>query len=403
MKLKLGIINFLFIFIILFLVVSIIIFPENSVNAALDAVNIWLFIVIPSFFPFFIGAELIVKSGLVDFIGVVLEPIMYPLFRIPGKGSFVFAMSVASGYPVGASLVSELRTNNSISKDESQRLIALSSTSGPLFMIAAVSVGMLKNPLAGTVLSISHYMAAITVGLIFRYYGSYKDTPKIIHKNNYLKRSLKSFIGLKDRKLSSISTLLSSAIESTFKSLFMIGGFIIIYSVIIEILNISNVIPQISSLLNRSLPVDLHADTVNSIISGMLELTNGCKDIAALSIKLVWKLCIISFLIGWGGLSVHSQAISFMSKTDIRTNIYLLSNIIHGLISSFYTYLLYVYVFKDKLDSVDAYSLPNVSSVTGFSYLFKHSIKLGFLVLSILVLASIIMSMVLSVKNHLNK
>lgn len=403
MKSKTGIINFLFIFIILFLVISIIIFPESSVTAALEAVNIWLFVVIPSFFPFFIGAELLVKSGLVDFIGVVLEPIMYPLFRIPGKGSFVFAMSVTSGYPVGASLVSELRADNSIDRDEAQRLIALSSTSGPLFMIAAVAVGMLKNPLAGTVLSISHYLSALTVGLVFRYYGSYKKTSRNIYKQSYVKRSIKSLVSLKDKKLSSISTLLSRAIESTFKSLFMIGGFIIIYSVIIEILNISNIIPYLSALLDSIIPANLNPDISNSILSGMLELTNGCKDIASLSIKLIWKLCIISFLIGWGGLSVHSQAISFMSKTDISTRIYFLSNIFHGLISSFYTYLLYVYVFKDKLDSVNVYNLPQTSSITGFVYIFRHSLKLGLIAISLLILSSIIMAIYLSIKNYLKR
>lgn len=401
MKTKSGVINFVFIFTVLFLVISIIIFPKNSVDAALDAINIWLFTVTPSLFPFFIGSELLIHSGLIDFIGVVLEPIMYPLFRIPGKGSFVFAMSVTSGYPVGASLVSELRTRNEISKDEAQRLIALSSTSGPLFMIGAVSIGMLKNPVAGTLLSISHYLGALTIGLIFRYYGT-SEAKKQKQRDNYLKTAFNSLFRLKDKKLNSISSLMSNAIESAFKSIFMIGGFIIIYSVVIEILNITNIIPKISILLSSFIPINLNIDIVNSLFSGLIELTNGCKNIAELKVLIVWKLCIISFLLGWGGFSVHSQAMSFMSKTDINTRLYLFSKVLHGIISSVYTYFLYIYFFKEKIDSVIVSNLPEMSNTSNFMFVLKSSAKLSFYTVVTLLSITVIYSIIMIIKTLLS-
>ena len=402
LKSKSSFTNLFFISIVLFLVASIIIFPKDSVDAALEGVNIWLFVIIPSFFPFFIGSELLIHSGLLDFIGTVLEPIMYPLFRIPGKGSFVFAMSVTSGYPIGASLVSELRHKNSIGRDEAQRLLALSSTSGPLFIIGAVSIGMLENATVGTLLSLAHYMGAITVGLIFRYYGSSDNLQASRDKKNkasYIKRSFKSLINLKNKKLSSISNLMSNAIEKSFKSLFMVGGFIIIYSVIIEILNITNIIPQVSYLINSLLPINLNMELTNSLFAGLIELTNGCKDISTLSVDLITKLCIISFLIGWGGLSVHSQAMSFLSKTDISTRVYFISKVLHGVISSFYTYILYIYFFKDKIDIVKVHNFPKSDLLSNFIYMFKASIKLGLTALCIIMLVSIFMSIILNLKN----
>lgn len=403
LKSKRGVTNFFFIFTVLFLVFSIIIYPENSVNTALEAINTWLFIVIPSLFPFFIGAELLISSGIIDFIGIVLEPIMYPIFRVPGKGSFVFAMSVTSGYPVGASLVSELRADNSISKEEAQRLISFSSTSGPLFMIGAVSIGMLKNPAVGTLLSIAHYMGAITVGLLFRYYGSNRLSKKTVIKDNYFKRSLNAMINLKNKRLGSISTIMSRSIESAFSSMFMIGGFIIIYSVIIEILNITGIIPNISIILNTIIPFDLNVEFINSFLSGLLELTNGCKEIASLDITLVWKLCMISFLIGWGGLSVHSQAISFLSKTDINIKLYLLSKALHGIISSVYTYFIYIYLLKDKFSSVTAVN-PSQSSVFANAItILKHSTTLGITTVFILLSVSVVLSVLFAIKHNLRK
>lgn len=398
LKSKDGIKNFFFIFVILFLVTSIIIYPKNSVDTALEAVNTWIFIIIPSMFPFFIGAELLTHSGLIDLIGTILEPIMYPIFRVPGKGSFVFAMSVTSGYPVGASLVSNIRMNNSISKDEAQRLISFSNTSGPLFMIGAVAIGMLKNPAAGTLLSIAHYISAITVGLLFRFYGSKSYKKNILIKDNYFKRSLTSLVELKNKRLGSISTIMSKSIESAFSSMFMIGGFLIIYSVVIEILNITNIIPSISIALSSIIPFDLDINSINSLLSGLLELTSGCKKVASLNIDLVWKLCMISFLIGWGGLSVHSQAISFLSKTDVNIKLYLFSQVLHGAIASIYTYFIYTYILKDKINSVTVVNSSQVSTFTNAISTFKQSMSLGASAFFLLLLTSLLCLILYSIK-----
>ena len=77
---------------------------------------------------------------------------MYPLFRVPGIGSFAYAMSITSGYPMGTKIVSDLRNQNLCSIEEGQRLLALCSTSGPLFVIGAVAVGMFNNLYLGVIL-----------------------------------------------------------------------------------------------------------------------------------------------------------------------------------------------------------------------------------------------------------
>lgn len=126
-----------------FLVVCLIVFPHNTINASLNGLITWSSIVLPSLLPFFIGSEILIGLGVVNFIGVLLSPIMYPLFRVSGKGSFPFAMSIASGYPVGVTLVSKLRIQNAINRIEAQRLVSFCSTSGPLFIIGAVALFIL--------------------------------------------------------------------------------------------------------------------------------------------------------------------------------------------------------------------------------------------------------------------
>ena len=44
----------------------------------------------------------------------------------------------------------------------------------------------------------------------------------------------------------------------------------------------------------------------------------------------------INFLIGWSGFSIHSQALSFISKTDIDNKLYIISKFLHGILSSIF-------------------------------------------------------------------
>ena len=71
-----------------FLAIGIIAFPQESVSASIRGLDTWLEIVFPSLLPFFIVAELLIGFGVVKFIGLILEPLMRPLFRVPGVGGF---------------------------------------------------------------------------------------------------------------------------------------------------------------------------------------------------------------------------------------------------------------------------------------------------------------------------
>src|SRR5690606_21095195 len=125
--------NFLFLLIILWILVGIIRYPKLSLDSGYEGLLTWFNIVIPSLLPFFIVSEILTGIGFVDFIGKLLEPLMKPLFNAPGASAFPLAMSVVSGYPMGAKIVSNLRKENILSKIEAERTICFASTSGPLF------------------------------------------------------------------------------------------------------------------------------------------------------------------------------------------------------------------------------------------------------------------------------
>lgn len=323
--------------IVLLLIIGIIIFPNDSIEAAANGIHIWVNILMPSLLPFIIGANLIVSLRVVDIIGAIINPITQLVFNISGKSALVFAISAVSGYPVGARLASDLRLKQDISQYEGQRLVSFCSTSGPLFIIGAVAVGMLKDASLGYVMLICHYLGAITVGLLFRRYGNEKRGRSNITIVNNIKYIINTpekdgfFISFGNAVISGVNTLLA------------VGGFVIIFSVVFKILTLFNVIDGISSVVCFLLSfLGITKEVCSAFISGLFEITIGCNNIAnIIYIPEAIKASLCSFIIGFSGLSILAQCCSFIAKTDINTNIYIFNKFLHGTFAALYTFLLY--------------------------------------------------------------
>lgn len=126
---------------------SLVLFPKEALEASGRGLDMWWNVVFPSLLPFFIVSELLIGFGVVSFIGVILEPLMRPLFRVPGLGGFVWAMGLASGNPAGAKLAVQMRQQKRITRIEGERLAGFTNSSNPLFIFGAIAVGFFFNQL----------------------------------------------------------------------------------------------------------------------------------------------------------------------------------------------------------------------------------------------------------------
>ena len=123
------------IFIIVFVLLStffMIINPQETVNAASTGIKLWYMIVLPALLPFFIMSELLANLGVIHLLGVMLEPIMRPLFKLPGSSSLVIAMGFTSGFPIGAVLTKKLYDQKLLTANEAERLVSFTNNSSPL-------------------------------------------------------------------------------------------------------------------------------------------------------------------------------------------------------------------------------------------------------------------------------
>jgi len=315
----------------------IIAFPQESFQAAISGLDTWLKIVLPALFPFFVAAEVIIGIGVVDFIAILLQPVMYPIFRCPGESSFIWTMSITSGYPVGARLTWYFWDKGKITSKEAQRIIAFCSTSGPLFMLSAVGIGLLNSSKAGMIIAMSHYTASIILGIIFRFYSpdNNKKSFRTAHRFPNIKAAYQALISARHKDSRTFGEILSDAIRNSMNTLIYIGGYIILFSVIIKIFIKTGFINALSNLMSPLLlPLGIEQSLLNGLIGGIFEMTTGCKIIAQSTAPLFHKILLCTFIISWSGFSIHSQVLSFISKTGISVFLYIAAKFFHGIIAT---------------------------------------------------------------------
>ncbi len=323
--------------------ISLVFFPKDAFEAAVEGMKVFWEIVFPSLLPFFVLSEMLLGLGVVHFLGVLLEPLMRPLFNVPGVGAFALSMGLAAGYPMDAVITSKFRRQKMCTRVEGERLLAFTNTADPLFMFGAVAVGMFGRPELGAILAGAHYLSSFTVGFIFRFYRhkeSSLDAPTAKRGNIFIRASQQLFKARReDGRL--FGQLLSDAVTESIKTLLMICGFIMLFSVMNKVLAVTGGFNIINSVLTGLLRlVGFEPTLASGLFQGLLEIDIGTVTISKAIAPLWQKLTIASAVIAWSGLSVHGQVASVINDTDIRMTPYVVARIFHSIISGLYTVLI---------------------------------------------------------------
>lgn len=301
-----------------------------------SGLKLWANSVIPSLFPFFVATELLMHTQIVFQIGILLNKFMKPIFNVRGEGAFAFIMGIISGYPMGAKIATNFRQNNICSKEECERLLSFTNNSGPLFIIGTVGILMYGNTAIGLLLFITHILACLTVGFLFRFWK--------INSRNHMQNSSSSFYNAKPKKEVSFSNLgevLAESITTSISTILLIGGFVVIFSSIISILKSSGILANVSIILSPIFTFfNIDTSFVSPLLSGFLEITNGINLISNISCKKISiNIIFTAFLLGIGGISVLLQVLSITSKTDLSIKPYIYGKLLHGIFAALYTYI----------------------------------------------------------------
>lgn len=318
-------------FTILFLLftVSLIIFSSSNLEAAKSGLILWSTSVLPSLFPFFISTELLYRTNFVHILGILFTKFMRPIFNVPGESAICLILGTLSGYPMGAKLACNLKESKVCTKYEAERLIAFTNNSGPLFIIATVGISMFFSKEIGFLLLITHLLASLTVGFLFRNWKKNNDEISRNFFSNSKKDETISF--------SNLGEILGDSIKSSINLIMTIGGFIVLFSVIISIFNNLCIFDKLSSLFNV---FGIPKEILTPIFSGILEVTNGLKLSTSLQTKnLSLNIIISSIILGFGGISVMLQVYSVISKHGLSIKPYIYGKCLQAIFAGIYTFI----------------------------------------------------------------
>lgn len=312
-------------FITILVLITVLLFPQNIISASLKGLLIWYKNVIPSLFIFMIGTTILSLTGFSYSLGKLFKNIMKPIFSVSPQCAFPWITGLIAGCPFGAKVVSDLYKNGEISKRDAQLTLSFINTNGPIFIIGTVASSMLNYTQAGYFLIFILFISSLTTSFIFRF----------IHIKNNSYCSEKVF----NTKNMSIGVILKTAICSSSETIIMIGGFIVLFSVLTETLEIWGIIDFLYKPINYF--INISYEYIYGILSGILEVTYGCEKISLWDCDLFIKMIGISLIIGFGGISINVQTISVFSDTDLNPLLYIISRVINSLFAVLYTILFY--------------------------------------------------------------
>ncbi len=262
--------------------------------------DLWKNNIFPYLFPFFIISDLLININIIDLINKHFNKLMYRIFKISSEGSFVFFMSILSGIPSNAKYIDSLLKTNKLSKEESAKILLFTHFVSPLFIIGYIGNIVGKNN--SILILCIHYTTNIILGLIFRnYHVNKSDVVNTIHS----KRTNNSFI-----------KTITSSILNSINTLLLILGVISFFAFL-------------TTCINLYIPSPI----VKSIISGLFEITNGINNISILDISIKSKMLLIVAIISFGGFSSHIQVMAILEEYKMRYFPYLISRILHSIIS----------------------------------------------------------------------
>lgn len=329
----------------LFITIAIIQYPKDTFDSAILGLNLWWNVVFPSLLPFFILSEILMGLGVVHALGILLEPLMRPIFNVPGIGAFALSMGLASGYPMDAVITCKFRKNNLCSKVEAERLLAFTNTADPLFMFGAVAVGMFAMPELGASIALAHYSASLLLGLIYRFYGRNRDeiTPKNTtreSRNIFIRAFLELYQARKDDKRT-FGVLLGDSVKASMNTILLIGGFIILFSVFLRILSVIGITAYLDSLFVILLHiVGFDTNLAQALSIGFFEIDLGSLATSQTIAPLSEKVAVVSAIIAWSGLSVHGQVASIVLEAGISMTPYMIARLLHAILSAVLALLL---------------------------------------------------------------
>ena len=295
---KKNLFNFIFNLFLLWIVFFLFFHNKELSIVILEGTNLFLTKVFVSLFPMFLLNDILINQNIPYYFYLLFNKIFQKLFKTSGILAYIFIMSLISGTPTNAYILTNLVNNNLLTNLEANHYLYFTYFSNPLFLILMLSNIFPKAIVLKLILS--HYLANIVIALLLR------NKAPIASNNLIFTTENKSF-----------GNIIISSIKKSMQTLLIILGTIVFYRLL-------------SFILIRTFNISY---LIEIIITGFLEITSGLNKLSSISLIENFKSIIALTIISFGGLSIHTQIKAILEDTNINYNYFLKGRIFQVIIS----------------------------------------------------------------------
>lgn len=208
-----------------------------------------------------------------------------------------------------------------------------------------------------------------------------------------LRMALRSMAEARRKDGRSFGELLKGAIQSSLQLIIVVGGLVVFFTVLMELLDRAGVMSSLFAFTDRLLslagfPKEMSA----AIVSGLFEVTLGARSAgeASSAVPLQFKAAAAAFILSWGGLSVHAQVASILNGTGLRYLPFMAARLVHALLSAG----LLLVIWEPVMNSGLSGSLRSLPAAAGLSSP-VHGFALSLSMLALLLIAASLLSLLI--------
>lgn len=296
---------------ILILFFSMLSFPQTVFTGASYGLVLWFRHVLPTLLPYMILINVLICTPALHWICRITSTFLCPLLGTSYYGTFAVLTGFLCGYPMGAKTTSDLLNVNKISRSEASYLLSFCNNISPAFILSYVVAQNMKErnlciPFF-LILTFTPLMLSFIFRLFYRLPESSCSFPQVTP-------------GSFSNPSESISdNFLDRCILNAFESVTKVGGYMMMFSVLIQLL--ASVLPNtIFSLLLYS----------------SLEISTGIRLLFSSALYTTEKIILCAFLTSFGGWCCIAQTYSMISSSQLPILPYITAKLVTALVTSLF-------------------------------------------------------------------
>lgn len=296
-------------FFLIFSAVSLLFFPQTSIQGAKNGLILWSATITPTLLPFLLLTGFMQYYQTFHLLSRVFSPLKKLFPDINEDFFYTCLLGFFCGCPLGAKIIDSFITCGSFTKTEGEKLLYTCNQISPMFTAGYTLTLILHGKVSALRFFFCLYFPVFCylIYLIFLFF-----TSDFLHTHH---------ISPSTEQTKSADQVIFDSLHS----IFMIGICVMVFSIAVSLLEI--------------LPFPFY---LKRGFTAVLEITNAISHFGSFHISIGHKVILLCMITSFGGLSAAVQTLSVYKKSRLSIWKYLLIKSLFSIASGLLAYLVFI-------------------------------------------------------------